>query len=133
MEHRKNVTMKQLLLFALSFVLISNSCKKKKDEEPQLPPETTTGAYTFGCKVNGRVFVPRSGGGRPGLFAQYVNLGTGPGGGWFLSINVSDNKNQGSKNISLNTDSLFVEMKTYNLKKMKGSAFGRFLIFKMDL
>lgn len=56
---------------------------KKKTEEPQLPPETTTGAMTFGCKVNGKVFVPKDGRGRPGLFVQYVNLGAGLGGGGF--------------------------------------------------
>jgi len=115
--------MRQLLLFALSFVLISNGCKKKKDDEPQLPPETTTGANTFGCKVNGKVFIPRSGGGRPGLFAQYVNLGTGTGGGWFLNIAATDWKASILQGTSITTDSLLIlENSTYLLKAQKGSA-----------
>ena len=69
------------LLIATIFTF--SQCKKNKDVEPQLPPETTTGAMTFGCKVNGKVFVPKDGRGRPGLFVQYVNLGAGLGGGGF--------------------------------------------------
>ncbi|MCC6289338.1 MAG: hypothetical protein IT249_15775 [Chitinophagaceae bacterium] len=66
-----------LFCFLFSLLLLSSRCKKDRFE---LPPETTTGANTFGCKVNGKVFVPRDGNGRPGLYCQYVNLGTGEGG-----------------------------------------------------
>ena len=31
----------------------------RKEDEPQLPPETTVGAGIFGCKVNGRVYIPK--------------------------------------------------------------------------
>ena len=72
----------KITLLALGVITLFtfSQCKKNK-EEPQLPPETTTGAMTFGCKVNGKVFVPKDGRGKPGLYVQYVNLGTGPGGG----------------------------------------------------
>ena len=30
-------------------------CKKNKNEE-QLPPETHVGAFTFGCKVDGKIY-----------------------------------------------------------------------------
>lgn len=47
-----------LLLFTCLFtLLLSSSCCKK--DHFLLPPETTTDANTFGCKVNGKVFVPR--------------------------------------------------------------------------
>ncbi|MBA3675300.1 MAG: hypothetical protein H0W75_10180 [Chitinophagaceae bacterium] len=69
------------LFFFFTF-LTAASCKKPgSDNTDQLPPETTTGAMTFGCKVNGEVFIPLDGRGKPGLIAQYVNLGNGPGGG----------------------------------------------------
>ncbi len=79
--------MKNIKFILTAIAVISlftfSQCKKNKNEEPQLPPETTTGANTFGCKVNGKVFVPKDGRGRPGLYVQYVNLGSGIGGGGF--------------------------------------------------
>ncbi|MEO7444893.1 MAG: hypothetical protein ABIU55_05295 [Ferruginibacter sp.] len=49
------------------------SCKKDKTNEDQLPPPTQTGANTFGCKINGKVFVPKGydGTGRPNPHVQY--------------------------------------------------------------
>lgn len=63
------------LLFAclFSILLFAAHCKKDRFE---LPPETTTGAMTFGCKVNGKVFVPRDGRGKLDLYCQYANLET---------------------------------------------------------
>ena len=47
-----------LLLSALLFT--SAKCRKDKNNNPvdQLPPETQTGANTFGCLVDGKVFKP---------------------------------------------------------------------------
>ena len=75
--------MRNTIIFLVIATLATSyrSCKKSSTTEDQLPPETTTGAMTFGCKVNGKVFVPKDGNGRPGLYVQYVNLGPGPGGG----------------------------------------------------
>ncbi|MDP3667909.1 MAG: hypothetical protein Q8R50_14595 [Sediminibacterium sp.] len=52
--------MKSFLIIAASFVLLSSSCRKNKPVNPidQLPPETQTGANTFGCLVDGEVFKP---------------------------------------------------------------------------
>ena len=52
--------MKQFLLIILSLILLSSSCRKNKTNEPvdQLPQETQTGANTFGCLVDGKVFLP---------------------------------------------------------------------------
>ncbi|HBY54848.1 MAG TPA: hypothetical protein DEH15_20755 [Marinilabiliales bacterium] len=48
-----------LLVTLLSFILFSaGSCEK--DEEPQLPPITQTGAGTFGCLVNGEIWVAKN-------------------------------------------------------------------------
>lgn len=113
----------KLLLFTVSVTALFtfSQCKKNK-EEPQLPPETTIGAMTFGCKINGKVFVPRDGRGKPGLFVQYVNLGDGPGGGWYLNIPALDWKPAEIPGVSITTDSLFVvEGMSYDFKTTKGN------------
>ncbi|MCO7354454.1 hypothetical protein [Riemerella anatipestifer] len=52
--------MKKLLLAAL-IGLNAMSCtdRNKDDYNPQLPPITQTGAWTFGCKINGEVMIPQ--------------------------------------------------------------------------
>lgn len=49
-----------LALFVLLFT--GMTCKKSYIEKNELPPITQTGANTFGCYVNGDVFVPRGSG-----------------------------------------------------------------------
>lgn len=57
------------LITAFTFLLLAAmSCKKNKDsEKDKLPPVTQTGANTFGCLVNGKVYIPKgySGTGTP--------------------------------------------------------------------
>lgn len=70
--------MKQLLLLITSVLLLSAGCKKNKPTEPakaedQLPPETQTGANTFGCKVNGKVWLPKGGIYTPRLSADFFS------------------------------------------------------------
>ena len=52
-----------LLLFSIFFwTLSSSSCSKdsqKTDPVFSLPPETQTGANTFGVTINGKVYIPR--------------------------------------------------------------------------
>lgn len=66
MVPKTNVNMKLLKLFipilALLLALCLTSCEKNNPFAPgtELPPETTTGANTFGCLVNGKVW--RNGG-----------------------------------------------------------------------
>jgi len=117
----------QLPLFLLfSLLLFSFRCKKQ-NTEPELPPETTIGAMTFGCKVNGKVFVPKSGDGFPGIITEYPFLGNGQGGGWFLNIAAVDRSSEFLQRVSITTDSLLlVEGNTYQLKKEKGFAKGQY-------
>jgi hypothetical protein len=121
--------MKQLKILVtaatITILFTFSQCKKKK-EELQLPPETTTGAMTFGCKVNGKVFVPQDGNGRPGLYVQYVNLGSGLGGGWFLNIPAVDWQSSPIEGVSITTDSLLLQEGMYyqfNLGKGNAQAF----------
>jgi hypothetical protein len=116
------------IAFAIIFVLFTSiQCKKNKTQEAELPPETTTGAMTFGCKVNGKVFVPKDGRGKPGLFVQYVNLGTGPGSGWFLNIPATNWVPSTPEGVSIVTDSLLiVQGTTYPFKYRKKGFPGAF-------
>lgn len=45
-------------------ILCSGNCKKPGTEEEQLPPITQNGANTFGCLINGKVWLPKGWDGR---------------------------------------------------------------------
>lgn len=51
--------MKNLFFILMALLLIG--CRDSSEDSPQLPPETQTGANTFGCLVNGKLFYPRDG------------------------------------------------------------------------
>jgi hypothetical protein len=59
-------------LLLLVVVLCLAACKK---DNYSLPPETQTGANTFGCKINGKVWVPNGSDIYSGrnVFANYIN------------------------------------------------------------
>lgn len=46
------------ILLLISVFLLLTTCKKNNTPPDTLPPVTQTGANTFGCKVNGEVWVP---------------------------------------------------------------------------
>ena len=53
--------MKKIITVILLSTLLGASCKKTNTPSPtdQLPPTTQTGANTFGCLVNGKVWIPK--------------------------------------------------------------------------
>lgn len=118
-----------LLLLFFSITLISSRCKKA-NIELQLPQETTTGAMTFGCKIDGKIYLPYGGDGYPGIIVEYPFLGNGPGGGWFLNIATRDRSISSSRpGISVTTDSLLLEEgNTYQLRVQKGYATGEYFL-----
>ena len=73
------------LLLLIALFSLNAGCKK--ENEDQLPPATQTGAGTFGCKINGKVFVPQGydGTGRPN---PHVLYDVGVNGLPYLSINA---------------------------------------------
>ena len=61
-------------LFLLLVILFG--CKDiKKDFEPKLPEATQEGKNTFGCLINGELFLPKGGFSLPSLTATYYNGG----------------------------------------------------------
>lgn len=103
--------------YIILWVVLFLSCKKSEQKEEELPPETQSGTMTFGCKVNGKVFVPKESRGKPGLYVQYVNLGSGPGGGWYLNIPATNWVPASPEGIRIQTDSLLlVEGQTYQFQ-----------------
>ena len=100
-----------LLLLPLCFLLLSNSCSKTKSED-KLPPETQTGANTFGCLVDGKVWIPTGGG---------VGSGINPTSGGFYE--TPNNKKNIYIRASSDNDGISVFLKeifsigTYSLNK----------------
>jgi hypothetical protein len=66
----------------LASLLLGASCKKTNTPEPedQLPPATQIGANTFGCLVNGKVYVPKGSDGttKPNLRKIYETFNNKP-------------------------------------------------------
>lgn len=115
--------MKQLILIVLSFILLSSSCRKNKSGNPvdQLPPETQTGANTFGCLIDGQVFKPKGGTiGAPVLTAGYQLLI----GGYHLSVGATDRSNSTkSTTVIIGADSVKLNIGTYSLSKYRVKGF----------
>ena len=62
-QQLKKLSSLSLLLLALSFLLFTGmQCKKSSEtiKEEVLPAETQTGKQTFGCLVNGEVWLPKT-------------------------------------------------------------------------
>jgi hypothetical protein len=58
----KNIILAAVVLFSIQ--VFNSSCKKDKTATEQLPPITQTGANTFGCLINGNVWLPKGYDGR---------------------------------------------------------------------
>lgn len=63
---------KYIFWLVLVLALVATACKKKADPEPDLPPETQSGANTFGCYLNGVPWKPSPR--EPGFPTLYIQL-----------------------------------------------------------
>ena len=84
--------MKNTIIITTLMLLCAASCKKDKANEDQLPPATQTGANTFGCLVNGKVWIPKgfTGTGTPNPKLSFDNYN----GNTIFSINTYHYQNQ---------------------------------------
>ena len=91
--------MKLLKLFSYSFLLFAtfsfSQCKKKSTNPiDELPPETQTGANTFGCLVDGKAFKPAGNGfSGPIKSAIYQYLIPGTPAGYTFAVDGNDSRN----------------------------------------
>lgn len=67
------MTSKHLFFFSFLFLF---SCKDKSEKPNSLPPITSEGKGTFGCKVNGQIFVPAGSKGK--LEVEYYTWNLSP-------------------------------------------------------
>ena len=114
------------LFFLTVFVCLSGfHCKKDKTPAEQLPPETHTGSGTFGCLINGSVFLPK---GTPlagpilSCGDQYIN------GGYYFQLKARQDIGSRTLTIALFTDSLeILQGKVLRLsqKNLSGYAYGQ--------
>ncbi|MCZ8169689.1 hypothetical protein [Flavobacterium sp.] len=53
----------KILIYILSFIILT-ACNKddnNENQQDQLPPITTLGANTAGCRINGKILIPKNG------------------------------------------------------------------------
>lgn len=98
----------------------------------QLPPETQTGANTFGCLVNGQAFTPK-GSSLAGsiLQANYQLIYAPSSTGYILGITGRDRSTEEIKSILIGFDSLAAEEgRRYQLTTIiKGNAGGQYGLY----
>jgi hypothetical protein len=128
-----------LILVSLLFIsLTASECKKHKPPSnpvDQLPPETQIGANTFGCLINGEVFLPKGGGINPVLTCYYQYIYYPSPVGYVFQVKAN-NKSDPSffQSINILVDSLkLIEGNTYNLQEsIRGRARGNYVKAKTD-
>ena len=82
---------KTLFLYLIIVLLVMTLINCNKDKN-SLPPETQTGANTFGCLLNGQVFKPKGGGIAPIYDCYYQHLSPGDS-GYIFHVSGNDNSN----------------------------------------
>ena len=97
---KKTNTLLWLTLLCLSTIVAG--CKKDKKTE-QLPPATQTGANTFGCLINGKVYTPKGFKLNKPNFEMIVDPGFNDGN---LDIRVYRLENERETYLSLGSDSI---------------------------
>ncbi|MES2777718.1 MAG: DUF6252 family protein [Bacteroidota bacterium] len=105
-------------------MLVASKCKKDSVED--LPPETQTGANTFGCLVDGKVFIPKGDPfGGPVKKAQYQFLNGKQEFG--ISGSLKQDDVSGSL-ILIGGDSITLSVNTFDLTKpnTNGRYFGAY-------
>ena len=108
------------LMLALFLLILITACHKTNyngsNNTNDLPPATTKGANTFGCLVNGKVFVPYN---SSILYRKLINVSCFPainGNGFTFFITAEYHLDNEIKDVSIATDSAVIKgVGTYNL------------------
>lgn len=111
-------------LLAIASSAIFASCKKNKTDGEQLPPITQTGANTFGCLINGKVFTPKGFEQNKPNFQIIVDPGFNDG---IIDVRVFEKLEGVDTKLSFGSDSL-KQVGTYLVGKRNDFNFRKFLI-----
>lgn len=96
-------------ILLLAFTGVCCSCQKDDDSDlspiEQLPPQTTVGANTAGCLVNGEVLIPKGNANQTILRCQYALRN----GEYFFILGIANNESEFSKSIVLRAEKFKLE------------------------
>lgn len=132
----KNANVKYFILsfVVLTTLILTTSSCKKNGSNATLPAITQTGANTFGCLINGNVFVPAGNNySGPNLHAtyqfEYVSPDSTRPTGFVFALSGTDKSNTCNiTSIGIEFDSVFLGVGQYILKAPKiGGGFGYYL------
>ena len=116
------MTRKLLLYLALPLL---TQCSKCKQDDPapldQLPPATQTGANTFGCLVNGQVYLPGGGSNGTPNYAVIYDSGFRGGSLQVLTYRYVGSGSNTQQNVSVIGDSIS-RVGSYSLTSTGGRA-----------
>jgi len=105
--------MKNRILAVFCVLLLLGGCKKKKEGIEALPEATQVGKNTFGCLVNGEVFLPRSYGISTDMSTSY-EFADGKYSFLLYATRVTGNER---KSFFIRANDLSLEEKVYSLDK----------------
>ena len=123
----KNSVIKNIILILIISIFFA-CCTKDDNPTPaptpvsQLPLATQTGANTFGCLLDGKVFIPGITNNSYNCFYQLVD------GEYYFKVSASNRKNNILRGITLGTEKLSITQgQTLNLyERVDGNCFGGF-------
>jgi len=123
--------MKNLILstiVVLCSVMLTSSCKKDKTGIDGLPPLTQTGAQTFGCLIDGTLFIPKGSGiGSPIKESVYTIANRTP-----LFTMVATDRSSSSRAFSLRIRTEGIELKTGMIIPLVNEGVGRASVIYYD-
>ena len=122
----KNSVCKNIILILIISTFFA-CCTKDDNQTPaptpvsQLPPATQTGLNTFGCLLDGEVFIPGITNNSYQCFYQLVD------GEYFFNVSANNSKNNILKGITIGTEKKAIsENQTLALEeRINGNAFGQ--------
>ena len=109
--------MRNQILTILCILLLLGGCKKKKEGIEALPEATQIGKNTFGCLVNGEVFLPRAPGIPISLSTSYQFVDGKYLYSWYATRVEGNNR----KSFFLNAKDVILEEKVYALTQFDTS------------
>jgi hypothetical protein len=120
---------KSLSIIFIAFILMASGCSKQSASSTnQLPPATNQGLNTFGCLVNGQVFVPQAPIGYPyPYYTCYIYPNTTNPNFSEFTLSGEDKSNGGFTAVGFTLDSINLQQgDTFQLKSIGGGNYATY-------